>query len=244
MKKVLGITAIALTLIHCSSNNATNSDTTSSFTLYGSSTAAQSLFRTSLPSPMEGATVYPGSPTELTMQIYAIWISANTDCSSPVLVQDYGSTPVSKDMVANPVLFTGSPASGTYQCLIIKIRDTFSFKPDTTAESNVPGGVCEAGVAHEMDIYRDGEPDDGQWTDLDGIAIDGTGSMTTAGNDTVYIFASTDSTAVTTRYPAIALSSALVVPGATTFYITFEDQFSVAWQGGDCWVEAPTMGFK
>jgi len=212
--------------------------TTSGFTLYGSSSATASLVGAL-------AAVYPGAPTMLKMKIYEVLVSTSTSCSNPVSICTHTGADALMDLVAGPTLCSGSPAAGTYPCMILKMSDTFTFKANATAAANVPGGVCVAGVDTQMDIYRNAEPDDGNWKDVNGTAIDATGTVATPGEDVVYIFASTNPAAITVAtddYQEVTLASAMVVPGQATFYTNFNDQFSV--NGANCWIESPTMGFR
>jgi len=183
MKLSLLIQMLFLTvLVSCGSDDASTSSST--FVLRGSSSASAGFIDFLAP-------VYNGDPTSLKMKIYEVLVSANADCTSPVSLCTHSGADAIIDLVSNPTLCSGSPAAGTYQCIILKISDTFTFKPDATAAANVPGGICVAGADSQMDIYREGEADDNLWQDLNGAFIDATGSVATPGDDTVYIFATT-----------------------------------------------------
>jgi hypothetical protein len=170
-----------------------------------------------------------GDPASLSIGVYALYISPNTDCSSPILVQDYGTTAVVKDFVGNPVLFTGSPEAGGYPCVAIKMSDVIHMVPATTFAD------CVAGMDYAGDIYRDGETD---WKDVDLNPIIGTGTDSIPQDDHVTIFMTRDTLAAMARgistNQLIPLGSDLVVPGQSTFY--WNGQGSVVSEGGRCGV--------
>ncbi len=229
---------LLLGLVSCGSDN----NAASGFTLKGSSSSSASLVGTQFLT-----TVYPGAPTTLNMKIYQIWVSANADCSSPVSVCTHSGAEAQMDLVSGPTLCTGSPAAGTYPCMILKMSDTFKFKPDATAAASVPGGICTAGADTYMDIYRGDDADANTWKDMSNVVIPSTGTVATSGavEDTVYIFATTNPAAVagtTVPHQVVTLTAAMTVPGQATFYTDFSNQFSV--NGANCWIEAPTMGFR
>jgi hypothetical protein len=162
-----------------------------------------------------------GDPASVRIGMYALWISPNGDCSSPVLVQDYGSTGSVKDFVQSPVLFSADATEGTYQCLIIRMSDVVGFTPATTF------GNCTAGTDYEQDIYREGESD---WKDADLNPIIGTGTDQTPSNDRISLLITTDTTAALTRgfspHQILLLASPLAVPAASTFYWNGEGSVS------------------
>ncbi len=182
------------------------------------------------------ASATTGDPSSLSVGMYALYISRNADCSSPVMVEDNGSSAVFKDFVVNPVLFTGTPASGAYQCLMIKMSDVIHFSPATS------WGACTAGTVYYGDIYRDGEDD---WKDKDMASIAGHGSDALPVDDRVTIFITRDPSAVEARGASpnqtIALGSDLVVPGHTTFY--WNGAGSVSDAGGECGINPGRPSF-
>ena len=52
---------------------------------------------------------------------------------------------------ANPVLFTGTPAAGSYRCVAIKMSDVIRMMPAASF------GTCVGGTEYSGDIYRAGE---------------------------------------------------------------------------------------
>jgi len=188
----------------CSSEGLIGS--TPSLTVTGSAGAPPALFS-------NASFVTSGDPSAVRIGMYALWISSNGDCSSPTLVQDYGDAGEVKDLVQNPVLFSAEAAAATYECVIIRMSDVVGF------ESASSFGTCEANVAYEQDIYREGQTD---WKDADLNPIIGTGTDSVPSNDHVALVMTTDTTAAIARgfssNQVIALASPLVVPGQSTFY--------------------------
>lgn len=178
-----------------------------------------------------------GDPASLSIGVYALYISSNTDCSSPVLVQDYGSAGAVKDFVGNPVLFTGAPDAGSYPCLAIKMSDVLHMVPASSF------GDCVAGVDYAGDIYRDGESD---WKDVYMNPIIGTGTDSVPQDDHVTIFMTRDTAAALARgistNQLIQLGGDLIVPGQSTFY--WNGQGSVVSEGGQCGINPGRPEFR
>ena len=178
-----------------------------------------------------------GDPAALRIGVYALYISPTADCSSPVLVQDYGATASEKDFAANPVLFSGSPADGAYQCVAIEMSDVIKVVPDTTF------GPCIAGTEYPGDIYRAGETD---WKDVGLNQIIGTGSDSMPADDHVTILLTRDTaTAIARGFSSnqtLSLGSDLIVPGQATFY--WNGQGTVTDDGGQCGVNPGNPSFQ
>jgi hypothetical protein len=178
-----------------------------------------------------------GDPASLSIGVYAFYISPNNDCSDPVLVQDYGPTAEMKDFVSAPVLFSGSPAAGSYPCVAMKMSDVISVVPSSSF------GDCVAGVSYPGDIYRDGETD---WVDVNMNPIVGTGSDSFPADDHVVIFMTRDTAAALARgisgNQLIPLNGDLMVPGQSTFY--WHGEGSVVSQGGQCGVNPGRPEFR
>jgi hypothetical protein len=192
--------------------------------------------------------VASGDPTSVKINFIAFYVSANADCTGAVEAANLGS-PVSKDLYQSPVLFTGSPAAASYPCVIIKMQDILTFTPDAAAvTAHTPD--CASGTEYTGEIYRAGQSDSNLWKDETGAAITATGDGTKAGigADTVTIFATTTPSAATAgalgvhTNQLLTLTSALVVPGQTTFVADFSDK--VDGGGGDCGLEKGTFKFQ
>jgi hypothetical protein len=178
-----------------------------------------------------------GDPASMSVGMYALYISANEDCSEPTLVADYGATAQLKDFMQSPVLFTGSPAAGTYKCVILKMSDVIGMVPATSF------GACVAGTFYAGDIYRDGETD---WKDADLNPIIGSGTDEAPIDDHVAIFLTGNPAAVEARgaseHQVVLLHSDLIVPGQSTFYWNAEG--SVTEDGGACGIQPGQPEFR
>lgn len=238
---VLSVTT--LLLMSCSNN------TTTSLTVYGSNSATASIIKNSpmslLTLDARAAGLSGSNVSYVNFDFYAFYISTNTDCSNPVLVADNGTTSVAKNMAAaGTTLFTGSPAAGTYKCIAIKMSDVITFRPDSFSAA-ASGSQCSTTTDYTFDIYRTNSGD--TWKDINGATITATGNGVTMGPDKVFIFASTDSTALAAgaiaphRNQTVALNSSLTVPGSSTFYSSFLNQVSIT---PECGLEGVSFGFR
>src|SRR4051812_11612180 len=105
----------------CSSSTVTPAAAT--FTLKGSTkstaTTASILKKlyslASVQSATAAAAVTIGTPTQVKIKVYGLWLSTSADCSSPVEVANFGTTGVEKNFSDGDVLFTGTPTDGTYK---------------------------------------------------------------------------------------------------------------------------------
>ena len=184
-----------------------------------------------------------GSPTAIKMNMFALWLCINAACTDCILVQDNGATPVEHDLANNPTLFSGSPADGTYNCMVMKAYDTMNFVADAEAET-IHGTTCTEGTEYTFDTYREASGDSDLWTTYpDHSTITATGTVANPGSDIVYYFVSTTPSAVIANtHQTLTLSNPIVVPGDEIFYADFTDQIST--NDGHCWLETPTMGIQ
>jgi len=194
-----------------------------------------------------------GSPTSFKVRVYRAYLSTNTNCSDPVLLQDYGSSGQEFNMFTGPTLFTGSPAAGTYNCLIMEISDNLKLTVDQTAVNNHPG--CQnTTTEYTHDVYRNGDSDDGQWVNISGGSIDATGNRPAPGADRVAVFASTSASHVGVVANGIQvhqnqwmpLSGAMTSPGSITYFWDATNGISNANEGGTdyCVIETVQQGFR
>lgn len=240
MKLSLGIilsVVLGLASIGCSS-----SETAESFTVYGSSGEGA---EANLSGPQALVRAL-GSPSALNFNVVSFWISPNADCSDRILVQDYGTSPETFDLVNNPVLFTGNPAAGTYECVIIEFEDTPTFTANAAAVAANP--ICgNTSTLHTLNLYRDGENDQ---VDLDGNVITGSGGMGTPITDVILAVATTDPAAASAagwgENQVGELNAPLTIPGTTTFVFDFTDQIVTSSDNSVdyCWVEGPEIRFE
>lgn len=244
-----------LTLAACSSESGTNKG----ITVYGSNAASAVAQRTELKPArlfswlldllpgVEAFATPSGSPTSVKIKLYAAYASTSAACTSPVTLVDNGSTPVEHDFATAPIIASGDPGAGTYNCLILKMSDNIKFKADATAVAAWSPDCGNTSTEHTFDIYRDGGADDGTWKDKDGNAIDATGTVTSPGADIVYVYATTNTASATggalgvSANQTLQLNGALTVPGRTTYY--FDATNGIQTNSNKCWIENVTMGF-
>jgi hypothetical protein len=231
---LVGLVALASA---CSDGAQAPADT---LTIHGSGSAAPALATGAavVASPTAAADlILSGDPASMSVGMYALYISANEDCSEPILVADYGATAQAKDFMQSPVLFTGSPAVGTYKCVIFKMSDVIGMVPATSF------GACVAGTFYEGDIYREGQTD---WKDAELNPIIGTGTDDAPIDDHVAIFLTGNPAAVEARgvspNQTVLLHSDLIVPGQSTFY--WNAQGSVTAEGGACGIQPGQPEFR
>src|SRR5882672_8945007 len=85
--------------------------------------------------------------SSLKLQVYSVMLSTSPLCSNPVTVFS-SPTATEVDFLSTPMLGSGNPADGTYQCVIIKMSDLIKFKPSSTS------GTCTAGTEYVADVCR------------------------------------------------------------------------------------------
>ena len=219
----------------CSKEPGTAPNADAALTVYGAGSApgnAPSFAPDDLP---PGALT--GGAASLNLNVYALWISKHADCSEPVLVQQYSAAGVEKDFMQHPVLFTGSPENGAYQCVVFKLSDVIKVKPATTF------GACVQGTEYAGDIYRDGEND---WVDVNLNPVVGHGTDEVPVDDHVTIFMSRNPSAAIARgaseHQVLELQANLVVPAHSTFVMDASNRV-VSYQG-QCGMMPPTPTFQ
>jgi hypothetical protein len=216
--KCLVLAVPVLFLLSCGNSNAT------SFKLYGAPTL----------SSVVAADASHGSPTYLTVKLYTVWLSAQADCTNLIVLQDYGVSGQAFDMFAKPMLGSGSPPDGTYNCMVVKQSDTSDFKPA------ISYGNCTAGSTYSYDIARTASSGTDQWVDQNMNNI-----TTTDGEDIVYTFMTTDASKVTARgastQQVVTLTTPMVSPGQVTMVLEFTNQVTEV--NGHCWLDKGTMSF-
>lgn len=81
-------------------------------------------------------------PAQVNVTVYQLWASLNADCSDPIKVIDNGATGRTSNIVTGPDLGEGTlPPDGTYNCLIMVIKDNVQIVPATTG--TIPVGACD-----------------------------------------------------------------------------------------------------
>ncbi|MEO8451883.1 MAG: hypothetical protein ABI647_18980 [Gemmatimonadota bacterium] len=234
VSQVVAFVAVALTLAACGSE--TSSPTpAASLVIHGSGQPAAAGAAAVQRSPDLPPDAQWGGAVSLPITFYALLISPNADCSAPVLVQEFPGGEV-KDFMLNPVLFEGSPANGSYQCVIFKMSDVLRVTPSTSF------GACHVNTEYAGDIYKDGETD---WKDEHGSAIVGHGSEEAPVDDHVALFLTRSPEAALARgispHQTLQLLSNLIVPGQSTF--TLDASNAVLSAGGFCGIQPPQPSF-
>ena len=238
----LSLPSIMLALAACNGSVAASDP---SLTLNGSAGAPPAPLEASLrrlrirPTFDAAAVVSTGDPASIGISMYALYLSANGDCSDPVLVQDYGQDGVLKDLAQNPVLFSTQATDGTYQCVLMEMSDVIGFRPATTF------GNCDAATDYRMDIYREGQAD---WKDAELNQVTGSGTDEAPVDDHVTLAITMDTTAAIARgfstNQVIALASPLVVPSQSTFYWNGDGSVTTADDGRPCGLEPGRPSFN
>ncbi len=191
-----------------------------------------------------------GSPTSMKLRFYSLQISQNADCSGPYTVVQTFDPPREVNLFDNPTLFEGSPAAGTYRCLIFEADDLLKIVPDAVARAAFPQcRTLPPGSEYTTDLYR---APDNDFRRPDGSVITAAGTRAAPVANRVFFFATTNPGAATGRSngpspnQTVPLASPLVVPGQTTFYLDATNGVlgGVDDGTGFCVVEAGVMGFR
>lgn len=190
-----------------------------------------------------------GIPSNVRVKMYAVYLSLSADCSSPVLVQDYGAGIV-KNLTNGETLFTGSPPDGSYKCMIMKISDQITFniaQTDVTWwQANYSGSACSSATTdYVFDAYRDDGSTTTPWVDLSGVAVAAHGTNAAPVEDVMYMFLTTSPvdakangvdvymTGQAIQMTLAAGVTGVPVPGTGTFYYDFSAPASGGTVSGD-----------
>jgi hypothetical protein len=177
-----------------------------------------------------------GNLASLSFGVHALYLSTSADCTNLVLVEDHGANPVIVDLADGGVLFSASPADGTYPCVVMQVSDILHMRPATSF------GDCDPAEEYSSDMYSDGETD---WKDLDGQTIIGHGSDEAPVDDQGFVFMTIDPAAAISQGvregQILPIGKPLVVPGQSTFY--WNGDGTVASVNGQCALYAPHPEF-
>jgi hypothetical protein len=227
--------AVAALLAACTGEPATGASADAALTIYGAGSAAAAAPAFTQDQLPPGAET--GAAGSVKLNMYALWVSRSADCSNPVLVQQYPAAGVEKDFMQHPVLFSGSPDPGAYQCVMFRMSDVLRMSPAATF------GSCVLGTEYSGDIYRDGESD---WVDVNLNPIIGHGTEAAPVDDHVTLFMSRNPAAVEARgaseHQTLPLGSDLVVPAHSTFVM--DASHSVMSYQGQCGMNPPAISFQ
>jgi hypothetical protein len=258
---VLLACALAATFVRCGGGDSPTPSpgpNTGTLTIKGSPTAAsafQAPARTQAAIRPMGPGIYNGTPTSVQVEMQAIYLSPNDNCSNPVLVEDKGASAGYQEIMNSPTLFSNTVAPGSYRCMIVKMTDVTTFVPDDVAQTST-GGVCASGTTYYNDGFKTETPAEIYWN-LDDTTQTGQGTYYTPVPQTQFIFITMDNNAVLTANPqinphqiALLTNPITVTAGAETkgqFVFDFTNQFSImndGMGGGNrCWLEGPTATY-
>jgi hypothetical protein len=178
-----------------------------------------------------------GDPTRYDVTFYRFYMAADPDCSDPQLLGTFDSSPVTVDLLTDPTLFTVSGEPGTYECIVMRISDVFTF----VSESSF--GNCSAGSVYTVDTYRDGQSG---WFDVDRNPIAGSGTDASPVDNRVDVFFTTNPAAVEARgyseFQITPLTNGATIPGTSTFVYDVTGQ--VVDDGTACRSAGGTYGFR
>ena len=254
--RLLSLATASVLLLLAAACGSTTSTTTPTFVMKGGVKAARfaDLARGIL--PIDGLRLLGGSPTQLSVKMYALYFTASNTCAAPfVEIGSFGATGQTFDMVSSPTVVSASPAAGTYSCFIIHMSDVMTFKPDATAQTT-HGTKCTQGTSYTFDIYRDGET---TWKTKDGNSLTGTGTKTSPAETStvlsgatvngVSIFATTATSGAALSVGAsnnqmIPLTAAVTIPatGTTTLNLLVDFNNKVSTDSDPtCWMEPGPM---
>ncbi|MBF0274059.1 MAG: hypothetical protein HQK84_02385 [Nitrospinae bacterium] len=202
--------------------------------------------------------------------VYKINLYPNADCTGTAQTILDVSGGQSFDMAASPTLTSSSVTDGTYNCFAMKMSDNVTFTPAADTGTN-----CVAGTSYTIDVCK--PISDGSGGTLTPYYYNPEGGSTpsdaagysacTTGNDTVWVFVSTTSTATagSSGHNAFAppnssgscqysgdpspgcgfkLSNAITVSGNTTGTFVFDTDGKVQDSNGACDMEAPNFGYE
>ena len=207
--------------------------------------AAALVSSTAFGSPLAGG----GDPASLKLKIYGVYASTSPLCTNPIQVF-LKSTTDYVDILTGPALGGGDLPDGTYECVIIKMSDVIRHTPKATDSS------CIAGTEYSGEVCRAGA-DGGLATDLNGNTIACTGDGTSAGigDDTLFMFMTTDPSASTGNrafeLPLVAgdgkgikLGAPLVISSTTKAKFVVDASGGVVAGGGECGINPPKFRFE
>ncbi|HEY4321551.1 MAG TPA: hypothetical protein VGM77_10275 [Gemmatimonadales bacterium] len=234
--RVAAIASLGLSAVLASCGSSDGGSGSGSLTITSSSVANAGL-RANLLIPSNGGGGTGVNATSIKVGMYALYVAKNSDCSSPVLVVDYGATPVVKNFVAGDDLFSGTPDAGTYNCAAIKMSDVVQFTPATDLSP------CQAGTVTSEDIYQAGSTD---FRDLNLAQVVGHGGNGAGVDDQIYLIFTTDPASAEARgfsaNQVIPILTALTPPATATF--VWSAAGTVVPSGFACTLPTSAIGFR
>lgn len=200
--------------------------------------------------------IYGGSPSEFYIKVQRAWLLPNADCMpeagktlSDYIVQNRNSFE-EKNINQNPTLFEGNPEAGTYNCLIIELKDTMKFRPNE--EASEIHANCQMENHYYFDVFHENLEEENTWynpiEDRQNLA---TGNQKAnreryeGNNQTIYTYATTDLNELTDLGfgQGILLTEEITIEEGSVQQLTFaiDTKDKVTSYEDTCSVEAPTM---
>ena len=192
-------------------------------------------------------------PSSLLVNVYAMAVSASTDCSNPIQVfKNDSATEV--DFLANPTLGQGTVPDGTYKCVMITMSDNLKFKPSAAS-----GTQCVTDTTYTIDVCRSDQGSGSTYDSLDGTTFGSatacSGTDATPTSDKVTLYLTTTSpvsgdeafhkpTSATDTTHGLNLASAWVVSGTSSGKFVVDGRGQVQDIGSKCEMGAPAFSFK
>ena len=209
--------------------------------------------------PGTSSSLEAGTPTAMFIKVKRLWLLPAASCAPAAgkVLADYlvenRSDFAEFDMVSAPTLFSGAPAAGTYNCMILELSDIIKFRPDRVAQDAHTVAKCNVELDYYFDIFTESQP---YWynpvTDTDDTAtgVDQYATETDYASNyqAVYQFATTDADAVTALHPnaqAMVLTAPIVLSGEAVdvnFILDTRDKITAGYSTVDtCSLEQPTI---
>ncbi len=180
------------------------------------------------------------SPSRFDVGLLEMRLSGSTACTAPYVVVFARTTPGVIDLVASPEIARASGlAAGSYPCVLLRLSDLLRYRASRSE------GSCVGGTEYLQDFYRAGN-EIVAFRDPDGAVLAARGTDATPVEDFVWTFLSTSPSAVIARGYSPSqvnpLSTPLVVPGTTTFFIDATNAIKTSMS--KCEIQFGLAGFR
>ncbi len=177
-----------------------------------------------------------GSPQQVKLKFFELWVSPHTDCSNMTKIYDEAN-PSYQDMVAGPTFGELHVANGTYQCIAWKMSDIVTVVPDFNSD----GGLCVRGQPYVKDLFRVGD----SAVSPTGETITATTSTTVPDNMWVYLSTTgLESNSANSPSSPAKLQNAYVVSADNVATLVADFTNGIQDTGSACSPEQVTFGFR
>ncbi len=239
--RVFAAVTMMVVCVSCGDSNSPNGAGANDGVLVvrGSTTAtASAASRAAAPGVM--AALLDVSPSLFEVGLLEMRLSESTACTAPYVVIFARTRPGVVDLVASPEIAraTGLTA-GSYPCVLLRLSDQLRYRAVRSE------GSCTAGLDYRQDFYRF-ENELVAFRNPDGAVVAARGTDVAPVEDFVWTYLSTSPSAVTARgyspSQVNALSTPLVVPGTTTFFVDATN--AVTTSRPTCEIQFGRAGFR